>query len=481
MDRRRFLTTLGAGAASLTLSGAMEPALAGEDRSPAGEPEKDPNLLIIHTDQQSCWTIGAYGGTLIPTPHIDRLAREGALFENFMATSAVCTPSRGCFLTGRYPHSHGAYRNNVPLNRDEITLARLLKRRGYATGYAGKWHLDGEPKPGWVDAERSMGFDDCRFMFNRGHWKKIVDQRDGHPEVHKYKVIGDEKSYTTDWLCGKTIDFIKEKRKKPFFYMVSIPDPHTPFTVRVPYDTRFDPDDMPVPATFFQTDLPAWIGKGRKEVVAKEKRRKQEAQLRRKKAQYCGEVQCIDDGVGRILDALEETGQLDSTVIVFSTDHGEYMGEHGLFGKNNLYETAYRIPLLVRWPGRVRRGTRIRNLLGSVDFQPTLLGLLGMPASGREQGRDGAHLILGREGEWVDEAFIHHSSHKRAGIFTPQWELAYVEGSEHILFDRVNDPDQVNNLFDDPAHGDTVRELFERVVSHNREVEAPARAWLEKI
>ena len=106
-----------------------------------------PNLLVIHTDEQSCWTLSAYNGTLVETPHIDSLANEGAILTNFMVNVAVCTPSRGVFLTGRYEHVHGAYRNNIPLNRDEITFAQALKDRGYDTGYAGKWHLDGPPAP----------------------------------------------------------------------------------------------------------------------------------------------------------------------------------------------------------------------------------------------------------------------------------------------------------------------------------------------
>jgi arylsulfatase A-like enzyme len=189
---------------------------------------KRPNLLVVHTDQQSCWTIGAYGGSIVETPHMDRIAREGAHFTNFFTNSAFCTPSRGCFLTGRYPHNHGAYDNNIPLNRDEVTFAQVLKNLGYATGYSGKWHLDGRERPGWVHQERSMGFTDCRYMFNRGHWKKIeqLPMGDMQPTVYPYKVIGDEQTYTTDWLTGKTEAFIRDHRDKSFCYMVSFPDPH---------------------------------------------------------------------------------------------------------------------------------------------------------------------------------------------------------------------------------------------------------------
>jgi len=339
-----------------------------------------PNLLIIHTDQQSAWTLSAYGGELIDTPHIDRLGREGALFHSFFTNSAVCTPSRGCFLTGRYPHCHGAYANNIPLNRDAITLAHILLQNGYETGYAGKWHLDGTPRPGWVHPERSMGFADSRYMFNRGHWKRIEFMPTPRDQPLVFSgVVGDERTYTTDWLTDRTIEFIREARTAPFFYMVSFPDPHDPVDVRPPYDALYRPEDMPLPSTFSEASLPAWAERFRRTTPYALDRPDREERLRRRKAFYCGEVKLIDDSVGRLLDGLEQQGVLDETIVVFTTDHGEYMGEHGLYAKNQLYETAYRIPLLIRWPGGIPGGTIVDRMVATVDFQPTILGL-GAPA-----------------------------------------------------------------------------------------------------
>ena len=477
ISRREFVKGGAAAAASAGL------AALSDARSASGQDEREtrkPNLLIIHTDQQNCWTVGAYGGALVSTPHVDSLAKEGAIFRNFFTNSAVCTPSRGCFLTGRFPHSHGAHRNDIELNRDETTLARVLRKHGYETGYAGKWHLDGPPKPGFMKPERSMGFEDCRFMFNRGHYKKITEGPDGRPHAHPYNVIGDEKTYTTDWLADKTIEFLKAPRMRPFFFMVSFPDPHTPFTVRPPYDAMFRPEDMTVPPTLHQEDRPKWADDKQHQVKG-DTPEAREAWLRKQKAQYCGEVKCIDDNVGRILGFLRERGVLDDTIVVFSTDHGEYMGEHGLMYKNMLYETAYRIPLLVRWPKRIVKGTAIENVVGTVDFQPTILGLMGLAPSGREQGRDASALLLGKRTDWEDEAFLHHSSLNRAGLFTSRWEVAFVKNGEHVLFDRAKDPDQVQNLFRDPRHQDVVRELTARVVDHNVDVDAPAAQWLKAV
>jgi len=320
-------------------------------------------LLILHTDQQSAWTVGACGGTLIDTPNTDRIGREGAVFASFFTNSALCTPSRGCLLTGRYPHCHGATDNDIELARDEVTLAHVLAAAGYHTGYAGKWHLDGEPRPGWMTPARAMGFAHCRWMFNRGHYKRVADRPDGPPEL---AALDGQGRYMTDWLADRTIEFLSGA-PRPFFWMVSFPDPHTPFNVRCPYDRMFDPAEMPVPETFRQEGLPGWAETHRRAHLAEARGKAPQALLRARKAAYCGEVKCIDDNVGRILGFLAERDMLDETAVVFTTDHGEYMGEHGLYYKNLVYETAYRIPLLLRLPGAVRPGTVIDRFVTTVE------------------------------------------------------------------------------------------------------------------
>jgi len=469
MNRRDFLKVVGLGSAAVAM-----PGLAGRQAGAAN----GPNLLIIHTDQLSCWALSAYaerlsetpnyGKILVQTPHIDSLAKEGAILYNFFTNSAVCTPSRGCLVSGRYPHAHGAYRNDIEIKRDEVTIARVLQKNGYETGYAGKWHLDGPPKPGWVKPERAMGFADCRFMFNRGHWKEIVDQPQGDPKVSPYNVIGDAKTFTTDWLADKTIEFIEKPRTGPFFYMVSIPDPHGPYTVREPYMSMYDPQDMVVPNTL------AGSSAGTRKAAGKN-----EEAMKKNKAHYCGLVKCIDDSVGRILASLSNRGILDDTVIVFTTDHGDYMGEHGLYGKNQWYRTAYQIPFVVRWPKKIAAGTVIERFVTNVDVQQTLLGLMGIPPCGREQGRDASPLLRGEKIAWKDEAMIHHSSLESAGIFTPEYELVLKSDGKHMLFDRLKDAEQTTNLCDDLQYSGVMRDLAQRIIQHNLEVDAPALSWLK--
>lgn len=442
-----------------------------------------PGLLIIHTDEQSFWTLGCYGGEIVETPNIDRLASNGARFENFFTNSAVCTPSRGCFVTGRYPTCHGAFRNNLCLNRDEVTFAEVLRQKGYRTGYAGKWHLDGDPRPGWVHPERSMGFDDARYMFNRGHWKKIehfpMNKKD-QPVVHPYSVIGDEETYATDWLTSRALDFLEESDDRPFCYMLSLPDPHMPVRVRPPYDTIFSPDTMPLPGSFTPESMPDWARDLQKNSPFGVGKPDRAERLRKFLALYYGEVKLIDDSVGRIIEKLEDLGLFENTIVVFTTDHGEYAGEHGLIGKNELYETAYRIPMIIHWPRGIQPGVCINQVMSTVDFQPTLLGLMGVEASGREQGRDGSALLRGESLEWEDVAFLHHHTHSRAGVFTREYELALVADGEDVLFDRIHDPDQVNNLYGDAAYAGLVVQLTGRVIAHHEKLGTPSVSWLKR-
>ncbi|MCC7491734.1 MAG: sulfatase-like hydrolase/transferase [Fimbriimonadaceae bacterium] len=438
-----------------------------------GRAEPRPNLLLLHCDQLSSWALSCYaprlrdvpnyGHTLVQTPHLDTLAADGALLTRFQVNSAVCTPSRGCLFTGRYPHAHGAYVNDTPLNADEVTLGQVLRDQGWQTGYAGKWHLSGTARPGFLSPAESWGFEDSRWMFNRGHWKTLSTTAAGQPQA--LNTIGDERSYTTDFLATVTTDFLRRPRSRPFAWVVSFPDPHTPFTVRAPYDTMYDPAAMPLPRTF--------------EPFSVDGRPVDAAQVRRWKAAYCGLVKCLDDSVGRILATLRETGQLDQTVVVFTTDHGEYLGEHARMHKNQWYRAAYEVPFLVRYPAAIRPGTVVERLITSVDVLPTLCSLLGARPSGREQGQDAAPLLRGEPAAWADEACIHHSSLRSAGLFTPRWELILADGEAPRLYDRLADPEQVTNLAADPAHAATLAALRQRLLTHHRAVASPAMDWLE--
>jgi len=499
VTRRTFL---GAGSATLA-STALGLGL------PSGTSQK-PNVLLILTDEQSLWTLSQFGGQLPGTPNIDSIGKRGATFRNFFVTSAVCTPSRGCYMTGRFPHANGAYRNDVALNPGEFTLGSLFENADYETGYAGKWHLDGKNNPtfpDWIPASRSFGFRDHEWMYNQGHWKRIIERPrnwpdncsvvdngsakvvsphpDGRPDL-SYKIDAPGEFFT-DWLTDKAIEFIQRPRNTPFFYILSFPDPHMPFSVEEPYATMFSPDTMALPESFHQSQLPKWAEEKQKredlrsEGVSSKDDPRREPVFRKRKSQYLGEVKCIDDNVGRILQVLSEREMLENTLIIFASDHGEYMGEHGIYYKNELYEPAHHVGMMMCWPKHIDAGINVNQCVANVDLLPTLAGLLGLKTSGLEQGRDASALLHGDSSHWEDIAFIHKDDFSQSGVFTERWELGLAKEEDSVLFDRKNDSLQIHNLYHEPAYASVVKELTNRTIQHNRDVGSPALEWLAKL
>ena len=470
MKRRHFLKTAGVAAAGL---------MAGRT---AAATTAHPNLLIIHTDEHNFRTLGCYRDLLppeqalvwgkeavCPTPHIDRIAAEGALATSFYATTPVCSPSRSALVSGMYPQNTPVVQNNIPMRGEVVTFAEILRRQGYATGYAGKWHLDGTGKPQWKP-ERQFGFTDNRYMFNRGHWKQMEETAEG-PRVKarkngkpNYDVNGaDEKSFTTDFLADRCVEFIAAHKAEPFCYMLSIPDPHGPNSVRPPYDTMFskiafeDPRTMHKPAA----GLPSW---GKKQVQHLKPGLM---------AQYFGMVKCVDDNVDKILRALQAQGLLDRTIVIFTSDHGDLCGEHGRHNKGVPYETSARIPFVIRYPARIAAGTVVRQALSCVDVLPTIIHLMGFKTTGAEQGRDASALFTtGRAPDgWNDVAFFRSTGRDKNGrtwlaAVTPRHKLVYSGQDEPWLFDLQEDPDEVINFFADPAYGDVVRDLSKELIAY---------------
>ncbi len=440
--------------------------------------QKDLNLLIIHSDQQSQWTVGVYGfdelrGPL-KTPNLDALAEDGILFTNFFTNSAVCSPSRALMMTGCYATRNGVYSNNMIMEKIP-TLASSLKDAGYTTGYAGKWHLSGTAKPGW--APESYGWEDNRFMFNRGHYKKISENEDGSLKAHPYKVIGDEKSYTTDFLTDRAIEFIRDKKGEKFAYMLSFPDPHQPWEVREPFNSMYPDSLMSVPESYIHHDMPiiAW----QDSLIQKHYKNVSPERIRRFKSMYSGSVHLIDYNVGRLISELKELGLYDKTLVVFTTDHGEYMGEHGMLYKNQFFETAYRLPLIIHNPDG-KKDRVIRDVFSMVDFTPGILGLMGIDSQNDFHGSDFS-ITMDSDSEWVNEVYVHHANHTGVGIFTPEYYLIIHRSGENLLFDRVNDPGEMQNLYYNREYAKVVDELTEKVMAHHKEYVTPEYQWIKQI
>jgi arylsulfatase A-like enzyme len=437
-----------------------------------------PNLLIICTDEHNFRTLGCYRdqladeqaypwgkGVVVETQHIDSLAREGALCTRFYGTTPLCGPSRASIMSGLYPHATGNSNNDLPMQDGIRTFAEVLRGEGYATGYFGKWHLDGKAKPGWAP-ERKFGWDDNRYMYNRGHWKNIVDTPDG-PKVNapmgangepSYDLgNADETTYPTDFFTDRTIEFIDRHKDEPFCVMLSIPDPHQPDTVRPPYDTRYSHFGFQTPKTLLQkhSQSPDWI-------VGNEKDAVDEAGFQAENmAGYFGMVRLIDDNVGKLLRFLKKEKLEDNTVVVFLSDHGDLLGEHGRLNKRSPYEGSAISPLIIRYPAKIPPGKLINSALTTADFPPTILGLLKTKKSlGKVHGRDLSGQFLSKTPVVNDDAVVYIR-----GVMSPlgplpywvaaidtRYKLVLSKSEPPWLLDLQEDPDELTNFYQKPGY-----------------------------
>mgnify|MGYP002629979934 CR=1 FL=1 len=459
-----------------------------------------PNLLIICTDEHNFRTLGCYReqlseeqafvwgqGVAVETPNIDSLAKEGALCTSFYGTTPLCGPSRASLMTGLYPHATGVPINNESLTDDMVTFAEVLRLEGYKTGYIGKWHLDGMAKPGWAPA-RKFGWEDNRYLFNRGHWKNLIETPDG-PRVNA--PIGangeptydlgdaDEKSYTTDFLTARTIEFMDEHRDQPFCVMLSIPDPHQPDTVRAPYDQMYSHLDYKTPRTLFKADsqTPDWIVGNEKDAVDDSLFQNEDM------AGYFGMVRLIDDNVGRLLRFLKDRSLDEKTMVVFVSDHGDLLGEHRRLNKRLPYEGSAIAPLIVKFPDRIPSGKIIHSAMTTADFPTTVLSILsGSSFPNVVHGRDLSVQFLSKAHVVRNEDVTYMRGVMSPLGPPPYWVAAVsdryklVIGKQETpwLIDLQKDPDEVINFYSDPAYkkiGQDYAKTLERLLI---EAEDPA-------
>jgi len=452
-------------------------------RTPEATETQRPNLVVIQTDEHNFRTLGCYRQTLAPdqafvwgpeavvdTPNIDWLAQNGALCTRFYATTPVCSPSRSSWVSSRYPQNTPVVSNDIPLADDIVTFAACLAEQGYATGYAGKWHLDGTGKPQWAP-ERQFGFADNRYMFNRGHWKQLEDTPEG-PRIAArnakdqptYDIAGaNEQNFTTDFLTARTIEFIRQHQEEPFCTMVSYPDPHGPNTVRAPYDTMYDHVTFVKPYTAGKstTGLPSWGTKAASTISSQAL------------AKYFGMVKCIDDNVGRILETLSQLNLMENTIVVFTADHGDLCGEHSRDNKGVPYEASAKIPMVLYYPDRVPAGTLVHEALSCVDFLPTVLSLMDVPCPDQAEGRDASDLFITGQApdNWDDIAFFRGTGTPASGwlaAVTRQYKVVYAPNDDPWFFDLERDPDELINYYGDRAYSGVIWHLAESLLVYGR-------------
>ena len=435
-----------------------------------------PNIIIIQTDEHNFRTLGCYReqlskeqafiwgeGVKVDTPNLDRLAHEGAICNNFYASSPVCTPSRASLMSGLYPIATASYQNDIPMKDDIITFAEVLRKEGYATSYLGKWHLDGKAKPGFAP-ERKFGFEDNRYMFNRGHWKAI-GEKNGKPyllgnvdlekETQRVNLnnVGAQ-NFTTDFLTNKALEILERDKRKPFCMMISIPDPHGPNQVRPPYDTMFKDMHFETPKTMKTPvdKMPKWAVSKREMV-----NEYNQTDMQR----YFGMVKCIDDNIGRLLDFLDKNGLTDNTIVVFTSDHGDLMGEHHRHNKSVPYETSARIPFLLRYPNKVLQGKIIKKTYTTTDFAPTILALMDAPPINEVHGINAKDDFISNEKEVIDDRITYMTSSNQTWVAAMNYKYKLVVSVSDTpwLIDLEKDPDEETNYYNDPKYQSTAKEL----------------------
>jgi arylsulfatase A-like enzyme len=451
------------------------------------------NILFLWTDEQRPDTIGAYGNPRIRTPNLDRLAAGAVLFEWAYCSMPVCTPSRGTVLTGLYPHSHRAIYNNVPLPEDMPTIAELLRDYSYICGYAGKWHLGREIHPqrgfdawwssmedGYIKDHQREGFSTYHHWLVRQGYQPPDTAPDGSKVFSRSTAARlPEAAGKPAFLAQEACRFLDTYGHQPFALYVNFLEPHMPFFG--PWDDLYAPEEMELPETWYGEPDPGMPLRHRlrrahyASAHNRHVRTNDERGWKELKARYWGLASLVDKYAGRILDHLEALGLTESTIVVYSTDHGDMMGEHRLIAKGVQYEGASRVPLIVRVPGVEPR--RIKTPVSQVDLLPTLLDALGLPVPGHAQGR--SLLPLMREGDTApDEAEIvfewsgaqggqtadgHRLAPDEVGdaereravqalraqqrtIRRGRWKLTVDEAGDHELYDLVADPQETRNL-----------------------------------
>jgi arylsulfatase A-like enzyme len=447
----------------------------------AGAVSADPrpiNLLFILTDNQPASIIGAYGNPDVRTPHIDRLASEGMRFTSALAANGMCSPTRATLMTGLMPSQHGVHNwlddsmlEDWPRDWSAIaefrTLPLTLAGMGYDTAMIGKWHL-GQP---W---QASIGFQ---------HWVTFTD---GHTvDFWNNTIIENEKTYavegkhTVDFFADKAIDYLSKREEgRPFYLQLNFNGPYlNPPSNLGParnrhYASYLDSSFESFPRVAFNAnvagqlvdpDTPEFLVEKHLEAIAMHNDRATMANV-------ASQNTMVDDAVGRVLTALEEQGLAESTLVVFSSDQGNFYGQHGLWqhtvvtSPSNLYEAALNIPLIIRYPGEIPAGEVNYSLIGQYDLPVTLLDYLGVDRTlGNSPGRSFAPLLRGEPMMWENEVF--YEQEESRGIRTPEyayWQRLQGTG-EAELYDMRADPGQHRNIIDDPSYREIAERLHRRL------------------
>ena len=468
---------------------------------------KPPNIIFIFTDDHALQAIGAYGSRINQTPNIDRLASGGMIFANAFCTNSICAPSRAVIQTGKHSHLNGVLDNRLHFDSTQVTFPKLLQQGGYQTAMIGKWHLKSEP----------VGFDYWKVLPGQGHYY--------NPDFRTPQGVERIQGYVTDIVTDLSIEWLESGRdaSKPFMLMSQHKAPHRAWLPGPQHLTMFDGVQIPEPETLFDdysgrargaalqemeigrhltlgTDLKVRPDPENEESVrrwedrfgrmTREQRetfhaayqaendafleaKPQGSELVRWKYQryikdYLRCIASVDDNIGRLLDYLDKSGLADDTVVIYSSDQGFYLGEHGWFDKRWMYEESHHMPLIARWPGVVAPGSTNTLLVQNLDFAETFLDMAGIAIPPDMQGRSLVPLLEGRTPtDWRDSVYYHyheypavHMVQRHIGVRTDRYKLIYYyQRDEWELFDLEKDPHELKSVHDDQDYAATREEL----------------------
>lgn len=424
-----------------------------------------PNVVLIMPDQWRAMDLGVMGNEQIRTPVLDRLASESALLRNAVSNTPVCCPARATVLTGKYPHNCGVPVNDVPLPESERTLAEAFADAGYYTGFVGKWHLFGLPRmPGFVPpGAQRQGF---QFWAANVCSHDYVNQQYFRDDPAPIPIRG----YDTMGWTDLALEFLSRAKRqdRPFFLALWYPAPHNPYLVPPGYEGMYPAEKLPV--------RPNWRAVGRWN--------------KKHLAGYYAAISCLDEQIGRLLGSLDEGGLRDDTIVVFTSDHGDMHGSQGTTGKRKPWEESVRVPCIVRWPARIRKGIDSDAPFSLLDLAPTLLGLAGVKGGAGVSGFDYSGYLLGRSRTTPEHAIMQMYTRTERNEFAPwrglrsrRYKYARFADRPWLLYDLLKDPYELNNLVDSRAHRSLIasfdRELTEYMRSTNdswRElIDAPRR------
>jgi uncharacterized sulfatase len=479
------------------------------DKKDAGRP----NIIFIMSDDHAMNAISSYGNSVNRTPNIDRIADEGIRFKQSFCTNSICAPSRAVLLTGKYSHINGHINNSVSFDGSQQTFPKILQQNNYQTALIGKWHLRSDP----------TGFD---------YWNILPGQ--GSYYNPDFIEMGEKKRYTgyvTDLITDFTIDWLNNRdTSKAFCLLMHHKAPHRSWMPALKHINTFDSVDIPVPPTYFDdyktrstaaktqkmsiwkdmylgydlkltkalnsTEIIDDLGTWAFDRMSEEQRKVWDSAYMSKNNQYhqnlplgkelalwkykrymqdyLGTIESVDESVGEILDYLDQNGLAENTIIIYTSDQGFYLGEHGWFDKRFMYEESLKMPLLIRYPKVITRGKVSDNMVMNLDFAPTFLDYAGVEIPGDMQGESLRKLLQGETLEdWRNEIYYHyyeypkggHRVKRHYGIRTQNFKLIhyYYDIDEWELFDLKNDPQELNNLYNNPAYGDLIHELKEKL------------------